>query len=56
MIFSYLNPVLAFGIDAFADSAAKAGVDGLLLTDVIEDEAAESPRCWLQRASTLFRL
>ncbi len=40
VLFSYLNPVLAYGIEAFADTASVAGIDGLLLTDVIEDEAA----------------
>jgi tryptophan synthase alpha chain len=39
VLFSYLNPVLSFEIEAFADAASAAGIDGLLLTDVIEDEA-----------------
>jgi len=41
VIFSYLNPILRFGIAQFADAAAKAGVDGVLLIDMIVEEAAE---------------
>jgi tryptophan synthase alpha chain len=41
VLFTYFNPVLKFGIDPFTRAAAHAGVDGVLLTDVIEDEAAE---------------
>ena len=41
VIFSYLNPILRFGLAAFADAAAAAGVDGVLLTDMIVEEAAD---------------
>ncbi len=41
VLFSYFNPIMCFGIDKFCDAAALAGIDGLLLTDVIEDEAAK---------------
>ena len=41
IIFSYLNPVLRMGLSRFADSAAEAGVDGVLLTDMIVEEAHE---------------
>ena len=44
VLFSYFNPILQFGIDKFAIAAADSGVDGLLLTDVIEDEAATISR------------
>ena len=39
VLFSYFNPILRFGIDEFCLAAAKAGIDGVLLTDVIETEA-----------------
>jgi tryptophan synthase alpha chain len=39
VIFSYLNPILRFGLTKFADAAAAAGVDGVLLTDMIIEEA-----------------
>jgi tryptophan synthase alpha chain len=41
VIFSYLNPILRFGMRAFADAAAAAGVDGVLVTDMIVEEAGE---------------
>ena len=41
VIFSYLNPILRFGLTRFADAAAEAGVDGVLLTDMIVEEADE---------------
>ena len=41
VIFSYLNPILRFGLPAFADAAAAAGVDGVLLIDMIVEEAGE---------------
>ena len=41
MIFSYLNPILRYGLAKFADDAKAAGVDGVLATDMIVEEAAE---------------
>jgi tryptophan synthase alpha chain len=41
VIFSYLNPILRYGMGKFADSAAAAGVDGVLVTDLIVEEAGE---------------
>ena len=41
VIFSYLNPILRFGLTKFADAAAEAGVDGVLLTDMIVEEAGD---------------
>ena len=34
VLFSYLNPLLRYGVEAFLDHAAEAGAQGLLLTDV----------------------
>jgi tryptophan synthase alpha chain len=41
VIFSYLNPILRYGLSRFAGNAAAAGVDGVLATDMIVEEAAE---------------
>jgi len=41
VIFSYLNPILRYGMAKFADDAAAAGVDGVLVTDLIVEEAGE---------------
>jgi tryptophan synthase alpha chain len=44
VIFSYLNPILRFGMRRFCEEAARAGVDGALLTDLIVEEAEEYRR------------
>jgi tryptophan synthase alpha chain len=41
IIFSYYNPVLRFGLERFCAQAATCGVDGVLITDMIVEEAAE---------------
>lgn len=41
VLFSYLNPVVRLGMHKFCKLAAEAGVDGVLLTDMIVEEAAE---------------
>jgi len=41
VVFSYLNPILRFGLHKFVDDAAAAGVDGVLVTDLIVEEAEE---------------
>lgn len=41
ILFSYLNPVVRMGMPAFAKAAKEAGADGVLLTDMIVEEADE---------------
>jgi tryptophan synthase alpha chain len=41
VLFSYLNPVVRLGMKAFCARAAEAGADGVLLTDMIVEEAGE---------------
>jgi len=41
VLFSYLNPVVRMGMKAFCAKAAEAGADGVLLTDMIVEEASE---------------
>ena len=41
ILFSYLNPVVRMGLREFAKAAKAAGADGVLLTDMIVEEAAE---------------
>jgi tryptophan synthase alpha chain len=50
VVFSYLNPILRYGLTRFLQDAASVGVAGLLLTDLpagsdraVEDEVAASP-------------
>jgi len=39
--FSYYNPILRYGLERFCAAAAEAGVDGVLVTDMIVEEAGE---------------
>jgi tryptophan synthase alpha chain len=41
VIFSYLNPILRMGLEVFAAAAEKAGVDAVLVTDLIVEESKE---------------
>src|SRR5688572_11470311 len=40
VLFSYLNPLFRYGIERLAKDAAAAGVDGVLVTDAVDEEAA----------------
>ena len=40
LLFTYVNPMLRFGLERAAAAARDAGVDGVLLTDVPPEEAA----------------
>jgi tryptophan synthase alpha chain len=55
VIFSYLNPILRFGLQRFCERAKQAGVDGALLTDLTVEEAAEYRRLMeAHRLETIF--
>src|ERR1700735_3699527 len=41
VLFSSLTPVVKLGMQRFCEQAAAAGIDGVLLTDMIVEEAAE---------------
>lgn len=41
VLFSYLNPLFRYGIERLSAEAAGAGVDGILVTDAVDEEAAE---------------
>lgn len=41
ILFSYFNPILQFGLKKFADEAKVSGVDGVLITDLVPEEAEE---------------
>jgi tryptophan synthase alpha chain len=45
VIFSYFNPILRYGLEKFCATAEAAGVDGVLVTDMIVEEAAEYLAC-----------
>ncbi|PYS86832.1 MAG: tryptophan synthase subunit alpha [Acidobacteria bacterium] len=41
VLFSYLNPILRYGVEKLAFEAAEAGAGGVLITDAVDEEAAE---------------
>ena len=41
IIFSYMNPIIQFGLDRFCSSIAAAGADGALVTDLPVEEAGD---------------
>ncbi len=41
ILFSYFNPILQFGLEKFAREAKEKGADGILITDLIPEEAGE---------------
>lgn len=54
VLFTYLNPVFAFGYDKFQEKAVEAGADGVLLVDLTADEAVLNPE--LERSSGLHHI
>ncbi len=44
VLMGYFNPILAYGLKAFARAAATAGVDGLLVVDLPPEESAPLDR------------
>jgi tryptophan synthase alpha chain len=57
VIFSYANPVFRMGAEQFADRAAKAGVDGVLILDLPIEEADDFRDMMGRRAiDTIFLL
>src|ERR1700739_3406546 len=49
ILFTYLNPVLRYGLARFADDTKAAGADGVLLTDMTVEEAGRY-LCEMKRA------
>ncbi len=41
VLFSYYNPLLQFGVDRLGREARRAGIDGVLVTDLVPEEAGE---------------
>ncbi len=54
VLFTYLNPIYAYGFSAFHADAAAAGVDGLLLLDLPPEEAKRN--CELMTESGLCQI
>lgn len=56
VLFSYLNPLFRYGIERLANDAASAGVDGVLVTDAVDEEAAEIAAALQKRDLDLISL
>lgn len=41
ILFSYFNPLLQFGVERLAHECVRAGVDGVLATDLVPEESAD---------------
>ncbi|HEX8706857.1 MAG TPA: tryptophan synthase subunit alpha [Pyrinomonadaceae bacterium] len=41
VLFSYFNPLLQYGLERLSREAARAGVDGVLVTDLVPEEALD---------------
>jgi tryptophan synthase alpha chain len=55
IVFSYLNPILRFGVEKFAEVAKAAGVDGALIIDLTVEEAGDYLRIMrARRLATVF--
>jgi tryptophan synthase alpha chain len=55
IVFSYLNPILRFGLQRFCERAKQAGLDGALVTDLPVEEAGEYVRLMRQcELATVF--
>ncbi len=39
ILFGYFNPILQFGLEKFVEEAVKSGIDGVLVTDLVPEEA-----------------
>ena len=56
ILFSYYNPILAYGPVAFYDEAVEAGADGVLVVDLPPEESNEMTGLWPGDKLSLIRL
>ncbi len=56
ILFSYYNPILAYGPGRFYDDATAAGADGLLVVDLPPEESDELTDAWSGNDLSLVRL
>ncbi len=57
ILMTYYNPVFKFGIEAFIKQAVSAGVDGVIIPDLIPDEADDFTRAAKRhKLDTIFLL
>jgi len=58
VLFSYANPILAYGVERFAEQAAASGIDAVLVVDLPPEEAEEelAPRLAAHGVDLVFLL
>lgn len=56
IIFSYYNPVMAYGVENFQPDAIAAGADGVLVVDLPLEESDELTSCWTVNDFSLINL
>ncbi len=56
ILFSYYNPIFAYGAEAFYRAATAAGADGVLVVDLPPEESEELTACWTKSGFSLIRL
>jgi len=56
ILFSYFNPILQFGLTKFAEKAKESGVDGILITDLVPEEAEEFRQILAEKDLALIML
>ncbi len=56
IIFSYYNPIMAYGIENFQPDAISAGADGVLLVDLPLEESTELTSLWEDNDFSLINL
>lgn len=56
VLFSYLNPLWRYGLEKLAAEAAQAGIDGVLITDIVDDESKKTAALFKQHGLDLISL
>ena len=56
ILFSYYNPIHAYGAENFYNESVKAGVDGVLIVDLPPEESREMTSKWIGDDLSLIRL
>ncbi|MBS3731758.1 MAG: tryptophan synthase subunit alpha, partial [Desulfobacterales bacterium] len=56
ILFSYYNPIMAYGVEKFYKDSVSAGADGVLVVDLPPEESEELTGEWKDDAFCLIRL
>lgn len=56
ILFSYYNPIMAYGIEAFYKDSLAAGADGVLVVDLPPEESDELTGAWSGNDFSMIRL